>query len=283
MDVINMISKDQAFPDGTKGKKDLYGNSATFAMNGPRVHEFIREMNKVVLSKYDIMTVGETPGVDTEKAMQYVGEDRRELNMIFQFEHMGLGDGEDGKWSNLNYDFIDLKRVMSKWQKGLENGGWNSLYWNNHDQPRVVSRFGNDKEYWKESAKMLGTCLHMMQGTPYIYQGEEIGMTNVAFESLQDYKDIEILNAYEELVNKKGKDTKEMMQAIYNRGRDNARTPMQWDNSENAGFTTGTPWIKVNPNYNGINVASQIDDKHSIFSYYKKLIKIRKENPIVVY
>jgi oligo-1,6-glucosidase len=283
MDVINMISKDQAFPDGTKGKKDLYGNSATFAMNGPRVHEFIREMNKGVLSKYDIMTVGETPGVDTEKAMQYVGEDRRELNMIFQFEHMGLGDGEDGKWSNLNYDFIDLKRVMSKWQKGLENGGWNSLYWNNHDQPRVVSRFGNDKEYWKESAKMLGTCLHMMQGTPYVYQGEEIGMTNVAFESLQDYKDIEILNAYEELVNKKGKDTKQMMQAIYNRGRDNARTPMQWDNSENAGFTTGTPWIKVNPNYNDINVASQIDDKHSIFSYYKKLIKIRKENPIVVY
>lgn len=283
MDVINMISKDQAFPDGPKGEKDLYGNSAPFALNGPRVHEFLREMNKKVLSKYDIMTVGETPGVDVQQAMQYVGEDREELNMVFQFEHMGLGDGEDGKWSNLDYDFIDLKKIMSKWQKGLENGGWNSLYWNNHDQPRVVSRFGNDRDYWKESAKMLGTCLHMMQGTPYVYQGEEIGMTNVAFESLQDYRDIEILNAYDELVNKKGKDPKEMMEAIYARGRDNARTPMQWDNSKNAGFTTGTPWIKVNPNYNNINVKSQIDDEDSIFNYYKKLIKIRKENPIVVY
>ncbi|MBC2579504.1 alpha-glucosidase [Clostridium sp. DJ247] len=283
MDVINMISKDQAFPDGYRGEKDLYGDKTPFTINGPRVHEFLQEMNENVLSKYDIMTVGETPCVNPEEAIKYVGENRKELNMVFQFEHMGLGDGEDGKWSNLPYNLIDLKKIMSKWQKGLENIGWNSLYWNNHDQPRVVSRFGNDKKYWKESAKMLGTCIHMMQGTPYVYQGEEIGMTNVAFESLEDYRDIEIINAFDELVNQKGKDPKEMMKAIYDRGRDNARTPMQWDDSENAGFTIGTPWIKVNPNYKNINAKLQINDKDSIFNYYKKLIKIRKENSVVVY
>ncbi|GIM27715.1 alpha-glucosidase [Clostridium polyendosporum] len=283
MDVINLISKDQQFPDGPKGETSLYGDFGPYSVNGPRVHEFLNEMNRKVLSKYDIMTVGETPGVTTEEAMKYVGNDRNELNMVFQFEHMGLGDGPDGKWSNLSFDLNDLKRIMTKWQKGLENGGWNSLYWNNHDQPRVVSRFGNDKKYWKQSAKMLATCLHMMQGTPYIYQGEEIGMTNVAFESIEEYRDIETINAYNELVNIKGKDSAEMMAAIYGRGRDNARTPVQWDDSENAGFTTDTPWIKVNPNYRQINVKSQLHDQDSIFNYYKKLISIRKKNEIVVY
>ncbi|GIM29123.1 alpha-glucosidase [Clostridium polyendosporum] len=283
MDVINLISKDQRFPDGEIREGRLYGNIAPYSVNGPRVHEFLKEMNKEVLSKYDIMTVGETPKVDTEEAMKYVGETRNELNMVFQFEHMGLGNGPEGKWSNIPFELIELKKIMTKWQKGLERGGWNSLYWNNHDQPRVVSRFGDDNRYWAKSAKMLATCLHMMQGTPYIYQGEEIGMTNVSFKSLEDYRDIETLNAYNELVKIKGKDPAEMMTAIYAKSRDNARTPMQWDDNENAGFTTGTPWIKVNPNYKQINVNSQLYDKNSIFNYYKKLISIRKQSEIVVY
>lgn len=283
MDVISAISKQQDFPDGPKKEGALYGDFGPYSINGPRVHEFLKELNKEVLSKYDVMTVGETPGATPEIAMNYVGEERDELNMLFQFEHMSLGDGEDGKWSNGPFNLIELKTILSKWQKGLEKGGWNSLYWNNHDQPRIVSRFGDDKKYWKESAKMLGTCLHMLQGTPYIYQGEEIGMTNVAFENLEDYKDVEIFNAYKELVQIKGKDHDEMMKAIYERGRDNARTPMQWNASENAGFTQGTPWIKLNPNYKEINVESQINDEHSILNYYRKLIKIRKENEAVVY
>ncbi|MCM0647684.1 alpha-glucosidase [Clostridium swellfunianum] len=283
MDVINFISKDQAFPDGAKGEGSLYGDFSAHSVNGPRVHEILKEMNREVLSKYDIMTVGETPGVSPKQAMEYVGEDRNELQMLFQFEHVSIGDGPEGKWSNLPVNIVELKRILSKWQKGLEDGGWNSLYWNNHDQPRVVSRFGDDKEYWKESAKMLATCLHMLQGTPYIYQGEEIGMTNVAFEALEDYRDIETINAYEELVKIKGKNHDEIMKAIYARGRDNARTPIQWDDSENAGFTVGTPWIKVNPNYKNINVKSQVDDEDSIFNYYKKLIRLRKENEIIVY
>ncbi|MBY6798280.1 glucohydrolase, partial [Clostridium botulinum] len=175
-------------------------------------------------------------------------------------EHTDLGNGKYGKWHKNSFKLTDLKKIMTKWQKGLENEGWNSLYWNNHDQPRVVSRFGNDKKYWKESAKMLATCLHMMKGTPYIYLGEEIGMTNVAFEDLNDYKDIEIINAYNDLVIKNGRSHDDMMEGIYDRGRDNARTPMQWNSSVNAGFTTGTPWIKVNPNYNEINAESQIGD-----------------------
>ncbi|MBU3182991.1 glycoside hydrolase family 13 protein [Clostridium psychrophilum] len=283
MDVINYISKDQKFPNGDVKEGHLYGDFAPYSVNGPRVNEFLKEMNKEVLSKYNIITVGETPNANTKQAMNYVGENRNELNMVFQFEHMDLGNGEDGKWSNGRFELIQLKKIMTKWQKGLEDGGWNSLYWNNHDQPRVVSRFGNDKKYWKESAKMLATCLHMMQGTPYIYQGEEIGMTNVAFDSLDDYRDIETLNAYKELVNIKGKAADEMMAAIYARGRDNARTPVQWNDSENAGFTTGTPWINVNPNYKQINVKSQLNDPDSIFNYYKELINIRKNNPIVVY
>lgn len=283
MDVINFISKDQKFPCVEIKEGHLYGDFGPYSINGPRVNEFLKEMNKEVLSKYDIITVGETPEADTEVAMNYVGDTRNELNMVFQFEHMGLGNGKDGKWSNGPFELTELKKIMTKWQKGLENGGWNSLYWNNHDQPRVVSRFGNDKKYWNKSAKMLATCLHMMQGTPYIYQGEEIGMTNVSFKSLDDYRDIETLSSYTEQVNINGKDPAEMMAAIYARGRDNARTPMQWDDSENAGFTSGTPWIKLNPNYKHINVKVQLKEPDSIFNYYKELINIRKENQIVIY
>ncbi|OSA94412.1 UNVERIFIED_ORG: glucohydrolase [Clostridium botulinum] len=277
MDVINFISKNQEFPDGVNGDFSKY------SMNGPRIHEFLEEMNEKVLRNKNLITVGEMPGVSVEEAKLYTGEDRNELNMVFQFEHTDLGNGKYGKWHKNSFKLTDLKKIMTKWQKGLENEGWNSLYWNNHDQPRVVSRFGNDKKYWKESAKMLATCLHMMKGTPYIYQGEEIGMTNVAFEDLNDYKDIEIINAYNDLVIKNGRSHDEMMEGIYDRGRDNARTPMQWNSSVNAGFTTGTPWIKVNPNYNEINAESQIGDKDSIFNYYKELIKIRKDNEIIVY
>ena len=277
MDVINFISKDQNFPNGENG------DFGPYAMNGPRIHEFLKEMKQMVLKEKDLITVGEMPGVTVEQGNLYTGKDGDELNMVFQFEHMDIGNGEFGKWHKNSFKLTELKRIMTKWQKGLENNGWNSLYWNNHDQPRVVSRFGDDKKYWNKSAKMLATCLHMMQGTPYIYQGEEIGMTNVAFEKLSDYKDIEILNAYEDLVVKKGRSHEEMMQGIYDRGRDNARTPMQWNDSENGGFTLGTPWIKVNPNYKSINVEEEINNEDSILNYYKKLIKIRKDNEIVVY
>ncbi|MDF2821339.1 MAG: oligo,6-glucosidase [Clostridiales bacterium] len=283
MDVINFIGKDQAFPDGTVYPGALNGDFSTSCMNKPVSHEYLKEMNDKVLSKYDIVTVGEAPGAQIEDAKKYAGENTKELNMVFQFEHMDVGNGSEGKWNSLPFKLVELKKILAKWQTGLQDEAWNSLYWNNHDQPRVVSRFGNDKEYWNISAKMLATCLHMLQGTPFIYQGEELGMTNVSFESIDDYKDIEIINAYDELVNQRGFSHEFMMNGIYGRGRDNARTPIQWDDSENAGFTTGSPWIKVNPNYRTINAASQINDPNSIFNYYKLLLRLRKENEIMVY
>ncbi|MFC0469796.1 alpha-glucosidase [Halalkalibacter kiskunsagensis] len=283
MDVINFISKDNNYPDGEIHGDNKYGDGSQYFMNGPRIHEFLQEMNKEVLSNYDVLTVGEMPGVNAEQGKLYTGTERNELNMVFQFEHVDVGNGPGGKWTPQPWKLTELKEILSKWQYGLADNGWNSLYWNNHDQPRAVSRFGNDKEHYEKSAKMLATCLHMMKGTPYIYQGEEIGMTNVAFESIDDYRDLEILNMYNEAVNEQGKDPNKVMQAIYERGRDNARTPVQWDDTENAGFTTGTPWIKVNPNYKEINAEKVLQDPNSIFHYYKKLIQIRKDNEIVVY
>nr|WP_309098223.1 alpha-glucosidase [Fredinandcohnia onubensis] len=282
MDVINLISKVPGLPDGEPQEGKTYASGAPYYMNGPRIHEFLQEMNQQVLSKYDIMTVGEMPGVDTEEAQKYTGADRNELNMVFQFEHMDLDSGPTGKWHLRQLNLLDLKQTFTKWQKGLEGSGWNSLYLNNHDQPRMVSRFGDDGEYWLESAKMLGTFLHMLQGTPYIYQGEELGMTNVQFDSIEDYKDIETLNMYKEKVDA-GVAPEQIMQSIYAKGRDNARTPMQWDDSENAGFTTGTPWISLNPNYRDINAAKQVDDPNSVFHYYRKLIELRKQHEIIVY
>ncbi|PTX61329.1 oligo-1,6-glucosidase [Melghirimyces profundicolus] len=281
MDVINLISKADGLPSVPGGKRYDWGGE--FFMNGPRVHEYLQEMNREVLSKYDIMTVGECPGASTEDAAKYANLEGTELNMIFTFEHMDLDSGPGGKWDLKPWKLNDLKEVMTKWQKDLEGKGWNSLYLNNHDQPRMVSRFGNDKEYRVESAKMLGTFLHMMQGTPYIYQGEELGMTNVRFESLEDYNDIEIHNMYREKVIEGGQDHNKVMEAIYIKGRDNARTPMQWDDSENAGFTTGSPWLKVNPNYKEINAKNELDNPQSIFHYYQKLIQLRKANDIIVY
>ncbi len=268
MDVINMVSKD---PDFT-----------TF-MNGPRIHEFLQEMNREVLSKYDIMTVGETPGVDPEMAELYVGEDRHELNMVFQFEHMDVDCGPEGKWDVKPWKLTDLKRILGKWQTGLDGKGWNSLYLNNHDQPRMVSRFGNDGQWRVESAKLLATMLHTMQGTPYVYQGEEIGMTNVAFPRLEDYDDIEIKNFVREAKEKKGLTDAELLPKIHYRGRDNARTPFQWNSGPNAGFTTGKPWLPLNPRYPTINAEAALQDSDSIFHYYRRLIALRKRNPILVY
>jgi oligo-1,6-glucosidase len=230
------------------------------------------------------MTVGEMPGVSPEEGKLYTGEERKELNMVFQFEHMDL-DTQPGKnkWHLKPLDLRDLKKSLGKWQSELEDGGWNSLYWNNHDQPRIVSRWGDDKEYRVISAKMLATTLHMMKGTPYIYQGEEIGMTNVRFETIGEYKDIETLNMYKERVLENGEIVDDIMTSIYTKGRDNARTPVQWDKTANAGFTDGTPWIQVNPNYPEVNAQKALEDPDSIFHYYKKLIELRKKHEIIVY
>lgn len=282
MDVINFISKVPGLPDGPKGEGALHGDFGPHVLNGPKIHEYLQEMNREVLSKYDIMTVGECPGVSPEMAKQYVGENRGELNMLFQFEHMGIDTGSS-KWEYKPWKLQDFKKVMSKWQEELEDDGWNSLYLNNHDQPRMVSRFGDDVEYRVESAKMLATMMHTMKGTPYILQGEEIGMTNVQFPSIEDYKDVEIINAYNELVKGGIMKEEDFLKGVHRMGRDNARTPVQWDDSENAGFTQGTPWLKVNPNYKEINVMNALEDKDSVFYYYKKLIQLRKEHEIIVY
>ncbi|MGE1164282.1 glycoside hydrolase family 13 protein [Peribacillus simplex] len=283
MDVINFLSKDQSYSDGSIQHGKQFGDGSPFFLNGPRIHEFLQEINQRALSGYDVITVGEMPGVTPEEAQLFTGKDRGELHMVFQFEHMDLGGGPEGKWSNEKWNLSDLKRILSKWQTGLEEDGWNSLYWNNHDQSRIVSRFGNDGEYRIESAKMLAACLHMLQGTPYIYQGEELGMTNVAFESIDEYRDIETLNSYDELVNSHGWSKERMMSAIHARSRDNARTPVQWNDSRNAGFTKGTPWIKVNPNFPEINAEKAYNDPNSIFHFYKRLIQLRKKHEIVVY
>ena len=243
---------------------------------------YLQEMNREVLSKYDIMTVGEVPGVNPETARPYVNDDRNELNMLFQFELMGIDVGQGGKFDIISWKLTTFKKIMIRWYEGLKDKGWNSLFLNNHDQPRMVSHFGDDKKYRIQSAKMLATFIHTWQGTPYIYQGEEIGMTNVKFKNISEYKDIETLNMYKEKISQ-GIDKDVIMNGIYAMGRDNARTPVQWDNSKNSGFSEGKPWISVNPNYKDINVENALRDTNSIFYYYQKLIKIRKENEIVVY
>ncbi|MEH7072933.1 glycoside hydrolase family 13 protein [Neobacillus drentensis] len=281
MDVINMISKQTGLPDGAQEEGQLYGDGSPFYMNGPKIHQFLKEMNRKVLADYPIMTVGEMPGATPEDAILYTNSDRNEVNMIFTFEHMDLDSAPGGKWNLKKLNLVDLKENLAKWQVALHKKGWNSLYWNNHDQPRVVSRFGDDQEYRVESAKMLAVCLHFMQGTPYIYQGEEIGMTNVKFDSLADYRDIETLNMYQERKSL-GYTHEEIMTSIYAKGRDNARTPVQWDKTEHGGFTSGIPWIKANPRYKEINVKSSLEDPQSIFYFYQKLISLRKEMDIIV-
>ena len=267
LDVIDQIAKE---PD------------LKITNNGPRLHEFIQELSRETFQKGDLITVGEAWGADIDRAKLYSKPDGSEFSMVFQFEHMML-DQEPGKekWDFCPLPFVKLKKCLEKWQKELHGCGWNSLFWDNHDLPRIVSRWGNDREYRVEAAKMLATVLHGMEGTPYVYQGEELGMTNVRFDSIEQYQDIEIRNMYRERL-EKGYAEKDIMESIYAKGRDNARTPMQWDDTENAGFTTGTPWLGVNPNYTEINARSQLHDENSVFHYYKKLIHLRKENSIFV-
>ena len=284
MDVISMISKVPGLPDGPKGKDALFGDFGPSVINGPHVHDYLKEMRREVLSKFDTITVGETSGVTVEEAVKYAADDESELNMVFQFEQNDLDGGEHGKW-NLNKIYLpDLKAVLNRWQTYLEGKAWNSLYWSNHDQPRSVSRYGNDSEVYRElSAKMLGTCLHMMKGTPYIYQGEELGMTNVPFASIDEFRDIESINAYREYTENGIISPEDMMKYLCYKSRDNARTPMQWSDEENGGFTKGTPWIKVNPNYVKINAREQMEREDSVFHYYQKLISLRKKEPVIIY
>ena len=281
MDVISLISKKPDLPDGKPG----INGYASFnePANGPHVHEYLQEMRRRVLDGRDTITVGECSGVTLEEAKKYARSDEKELNMIFQFEHMDVDADGSNKWSDKKMDLRDMKQVLTKWQKGLEEIAWNSLFWENHDQPRSVSRFGNDGEYREMSAKMLATCLHMMQGTPYVYQGQELGMTNVPFGDISDFRDLDSINAYHELTAQGVFTEEEMLRFLRYKSRDNARTPFQWNDQENAGFTSGTPWIMVNPNYREINAQEQMAREDSVFHYYQKLIRLRKENAIIVY
>ena len=283
MDVISLISKEPGLPD----KEPAITCYATFnvSANGPHVHEYLQEMRQKALNNADTITVGECSGVTLEEAKKYARSDEKELNMVFQFEHMDVdSDEKAGKWTTRKMDLRNLKKILTRWQKGLQDIAWNSLYWENHDQPRSVSRFGNDSDEYREiSAKMLATCIHMMQGTPYVYQGEELGMTNCPFNTLDNFRDLESINAFHELT-EQGKMTEEdMMAAIGYKGRDNARTPMQWDDSAYAGFSTANPWIMVNPNYTKINAKDQVNREDSVFKYYQKLIKLRHESELIVY
>ncbi len=266
LDVIDQIAKE---PD--KG----------ITNNGPRLHEYLRELSKETFQKADLVTVGEAWGATTELARLYSSPDNSELSMVFQFEHICLDqiEGKE-KWDLAPLPFLKLKEVFARWQRELHGKGWNSLFWNNHDLPRIVSRWGNDGKYRIESAKMLAVLLHGMQGTPYIYQGEELGMTNAAYE-IDEYRDIETLNLYQEHM-EKGFKKEDIMNSIHAKSRDNARTPMQWNDEENAGFTKGEPWIKVNPNYKKINAAQQVEDENSVFNCYKELIRLRRKYSVLI-
>lgn len=268
MDVIDLIGK---VPD------------ECITGNGPKLHEYLQEMNQASFGNYDVMTVGETWGATPEIAKLYSDPARHEMSMVFQFEHIGL-DQQEGKdkWDLKELDMNELKHVLSKWQTSLGDQGWNSLFWNNHDLPRIISRWGNDTDYRVESGKAFAILLHMMKGTPYIYQGEEIGMTNYPVSSIEEVEDIESVNMYHDRLSK-GYASEDVIESINTKGRDNARTPMQWDSSENSGFTTGKPWLHVNPNYETINVASALENKESIFYTYQRLIELRKEKPLVVW
>jgi oligo-1,6-glucosidase len=283
MDVINMISKDTSLPDGPVRPGERYGDLHEAVFDGPRVHEFLAEMHREVFAGVErpLLLVGETPGVTLEEARRYTDPDSREVHMVFQFQHMGIDRGAS-KWDVLPFDVRRLKDTLGLWQEGLADVGWNSLYWNNHDQPRVVSRFGDDGEHRERSAKALGTVLHLQRGTPYVYQGEELGMTNYPFTSIDDFRDIESVNYFKESV-AQGEDPEAVLASLKAMSRDNGRTPMQWDGSPHAGFTKGEPWLAVNPNHVEINAAEQMGDPGSVFEYYRSLIRLRHEDPTVAH
>ncbi|QCJ42705.1 alpha,alpha-phosphotrehalase [Bacillus sp. S3] len=274
LDVINLISKDRQFPqDDSDGRK--------FYTDGPRIHEFLHEMNEKVFSRYDIMTVGEMSSTSIDNCIRYTNPEQEELNMTFNFHHLKVDYPNGDKWTKADFDFQALKDILSRWQVEMnQGGGWNALFWCNHDQPRVVSRFGDDQEYHKESAKMLATALHMMQGTPYIYQGEEFGMTNPNFNSIEEYRDVESLNMFT-IKKQEGMQEHEILDILKQKSRDNSRTPIQWNASRNAGFTTGTPWIQTAANYKKINAEAAVQDQDSIFYHYQKLIQLRKSYDII--
>ncbi len=280
MDVINMISKDPALPDGalTDGP---YGDGSPAFLGGPHIHEFLAEMHREVFAgrRAALLTVGEMPGVTVEEARLFTDPARAEVDMVFQFEHVRLDQGTS-KWDVRPLALRELKQSLGRWQSGLAHVGWNSLYWNNHDQPRAVSRFADDDRYRVQSAKLLGTVLHLHRGTPYVYQGEELGMTNAPFHDIQHFQDIESVNHYRQAV-AGGASPETVLAALRTMGRDNARTPMQWDASAHAGFTTGTPWLAVNPNYPEVNAAAARADPDSVFHHYRKLIALRRAEPAV--
>ncbi len=279
LDVISLISKrnydDTPHREFNKTITEVYAN-------GPRVHDYLQEMNQEVLSKYDVMTVGEGPGISLDNGHDYVGAERKELNMIFHFDHMFIDHGPNGKFHPIDIDFVQFKKIFGDWDKQLGASGWNSIFLGNHDFPRIVSRFADDQKFREESSKLLALMLLSMRGTPYIFQGDELGMTNVAFDTIEDYRDVETLNVWQETKESRG-DLDDLMKAIHKQGRDNARTPVQWDNTTHAGFSTGKPWIKVNPNYESINVENQEMNPRSVLHFYRKMITIRKTYPVLVY
>lgn len=281
MDVISLISKRLDFKNIPNNMIFIDVMEKYYA-NGPRVHEYIKEMNKKVLSKYDIVTIGEGPGINLNNGLDYVNEDENELNMIFHFDHLTMDFGKEGKYDPIPFDFIKFKKIFSNWDKLFSKRGWNSIFLGNHDFSRIVSRFGNDNEFHEESSKLLATLLMTLRGTPSLYQGDEIGMTNIDYNNISFYDDVETINAWKEAIDNK-KNMKKFFEAIQKQSRDNARTPMQWDNKKNAGFSKAKPWIKVNDNYKKINVKNQEKDLDSILNHYKLLIKLRKENSTLVY
>ncbi|MGG1685088.1 alpha,alpha-phosphotrehalase [Pseudalkalibacillus sp. NRS-1564] len=282
LDVINLISKDQNFPndDGSVAP----GDGRKFYTDGPKVHEYMNEMNRNVFMKYNSMTVGEMSSTTIDNCIKYSNPKRNELSMTFNFHHLKVDYPDGEKWSVADFDFLKLKEILSTWQAEMyEGGGWNALFWCNHDQPRIVSRYGNDGEYRRESAKMLATTMHLMQGTPYIYQGEEIGMTNPKFDAISSYRDVESLNIYSILKEEKGYSEEEVLEILRHKSRDNSRTPVQWNSEANAGFTTGEPWIPVAKNYEDINVEDTLNESHSVFEHYQKLIALRKNMDLITY
>ena len=281
MDVISLISKRLAFEDVPNDMSFIDVMEKVYA-NGPRVHEFLKEMNQEVLSKYDIVTVGEGPGVNLEHGPKYVSTKEKELNMVFHFDHLTIDFGPEGKYDPVPLDFIRFKTIFRQWDEALKNDGWNSIFLGNHDFSRIVSRFGNDGVYREQSAKLLATLLMTLRGTPYVYQGDEIGMTNVKHNSIDFYDDVETRNAWK-AAEAEGKDMEQFLKAVHWQSRDNARTPMQWNASKQAGFTAGQPWIPVNENYTHINVEAAENTPDSILHYYRKMIAFRKANPTLVY